>query len=125
MPRPITTNQRRDISFRIPRTLRPKTIIPRGRRPRVVILFATITRPDPASVPEQRLDTGQRDNDSSDEALTIRPAKGDTKRRQGFERVVDAENGADHDEDSRGEHGGEDCLAVQWDLEFDEDGDGD
>lgn len=125
MPSAITTNQRRDIRLGVPRRLRPKPIVPRRRRSRIIILLPAITRPDPSSVPEQRLDTGQRDDDSSDEALAICPTQGDAERCQGFERVVGTKNGADHDEDAGGKHGGEDCLAVQGDLEFHEDGDGD
>lgn len=102
MPRPIPTNQRRDVGFCIPARLGGEGRVFGGG----VGGFATIRGADPAGVAEEGLDTREGDDDGGDEAFAVCPAQGDAEGGQAFEGVVGAEDGADHDEDPGGEHGG-------------------
>lgn len=102
MPRPIPANQRRDVCFRIPARFGGEGWVFGGG----VGGFAAVRGADPAGVAEEGLDTRERDDDGGDEAFAVCPAQGDAEGGQAFEGVVDAKDGADHDEDAGGEHGG-------------------
>lgn len=84
-----------------------------------------VCRAQPVGVPEQGLDAGEGDDNCGDEAFAVGPAEGDGEVGDVAEGVVGAQDGADHDEDTGGEHDCQDDLALDGDLEFHQDGDWD
>lgn len=124
----VVRGKRRNVRFGIPSAspLGKPSLKPR-RRPRIVRIRPLIPprRPDPARVPEQRLNPRQGDDNCRHEALTIRPPERNTQRRQTLQRVVRPQHGTDHDKDAGREHDRQNQLAVQRHLQLDQQRDGD
>ena len=64
---------------------------------------ATTTAQTRFSSSDQRFETRSADDNTSDEDLATGPSQGDSEGGNIFEGIVGADNGADHDEDSRRE----------------------